>query len=225
MSSHTILTRSVRRILITGSILAMGLSGCIGTGALGAQNASAATAQTSVAPCTTTSDATPFARWGDDADYFLVPNGDFANGSADWGLSGGASVVNGGEPYGVVPGDSHSLALPAGAQAVSESMCLSMGDENVRLFVNNPGVPGAILHVQALVKNPLTGLTLGTAFDVNASSLPSGWGPSPILAIPNLLGGILDGVLTQDLTLTFTAQGAPATWNLDDVFVDPFKSA
>jgi hypothetical protein len=224
MYSHASLTRSVRRTIVSASILAMGLSACIGMGALSAQSASAAPTQTSVAPCTTRSETTPFARWGDDADYFLVPNGDFANGSTDWNLSGGASVVNGGEPYGVVPGDSHSVVMPAGSQAVSESVCLSMGDENVRLFVNNPGVPGAILRVQAQVQNPLTGLTLGTGFDVNASTLPSGWGPSPILAIPNLLGGILDGVLTQDLTLTFTTQGTPATWNIDDVFVDPFKS-
>jgi hypothetical protein len=40
------------------------------------------------------------------------------------------------------------------------------------------------------------------------------------LGIPNLLGGSS----TQELTLTFTTRGAPATWYLDDVFVDPFKS-
>jgi hypothetical protein len=37
---------------------------------------------------------------------------------------------------------------------------------------------------------------------------------------PSLLGG----TLAQNLTLVFTTQGTPATWNIDDVFVDPFKS-
>ena len=41
------------------------------------------------------------------------------------------------------------------------------------------------------------------------------------MLIPNLLGGVLG---TQKLTLVFTTRGAPATWNIDDVYVDPFKS-
>jgi hypothetical protein len=224
MSSQMGLTRSARRIV------GMTLGIFIGMVPLTARSASAATTPTSVAPCTTRTDTTPFAQWGDDADYFLVPNGDFASGSTDWGLSGGASVVSGGEPYGVVPGDSHSLMIPSGAQAVSETMCVAMGEEDIRMFVNNPGVQGSTLHVEAFVNNPLTGLTLETAVDVNSSTLPTGWGPTPIELIPNLLSavdiapGLLGGILAQNLTLVFTTQGTPATWNIDDVFVDPFKS-
>jgi hypothetical protein len=223
-------TRSARRLIATGSMLAMGLGVFIGIGPLTAQSASAATAQTPIAPCTTRVDAAPFIRWGDDANYFLVPNGDFANGSTDWGLSGGASVVSGGEPYGVVPGDSHSLMLPAGSQAVSETMCVTVGEEDIRMFVDNPGVKGSILHVEAFVNNPLTGLTLEAASNVNSDTLPTGWGPTPVELIPNLLSSIdllpslLGGILTQNLTLVITTQGTPATWNIDDVFVDPFKS-
>jgi hypothetical protein len=93
------------------------------------------------------------------------------------------------------------------------------------MLVDNPGVPGSILHVTASAQNPLTGLTLDFTFNLNSSSLPAGWGPSPVIQIPNLLDGILDGVLTENLTVTFTTQGAPAAWHVDDVFVDPFKSA
>jgi hypothetical protein len=39
--------------------------------------------------------------------------------------------------------------------------------------------------------------------------------------VPNLLGGLLG---TEKLTLVFSTKGAPATWGIDDVFVDPFKS-
>ena len=84
MPSQIGLTRSVRRILATGTMVATGLGVLIGMGPLTAQSASAATAQTSVAPCTNTADMTPFSSWGDHADYFQVPNGDFANGSTNW---------------------------------------------------------------------------------------------------------------------------------------------
>jgi len=222
--------RSARRMIATGSMLAMGLGVSIGMGSVTAQSASAATAQTPVAPCTNRVDTTPFVRWGDAASYFQVPNGDFANGSTDWGLSGGASVVSGGEPYGVVPGDSHSLKLPFGSQAVSQTMCVAMGEEDIRMFVNNPGVKGASLRVEAFVNNPLTGLTLDSSSEVNSASLPTGWGPTPIQNIPNLLSevdivpNVLGGALAQNLTLVITPVGTPAAWNIDDVFVDPFKS-
>jgi hypothetical protein len=230
MSSQIGLTRSVRRIVATGSLLATGLGVLIGIGPLSGQSASAATAQTPVAPCTTRSEVTPFVAWGDSADYFLVPNGNFANGSTDWNLSGGASVVDGGAPFGVTPVSSHSLALPSGSQAISETMCVTVGEEDIRMFVDNPDVQGSTLHVEAFVNNPLTGLTLETAVDVNSSSMPAGWGPTPTEVIPNLLSevdllpGLLGGILTQNLTLVFTTQGTPATWNIGDVYVDPFKS-
>ena len=77
-----------------------------------------------------------------------------------------------------------------------------------------------MLHVQALVQNPLTGLVLSTATDIQGTS-STAWAPSSPILIPNLLGGLLG---TQNLTLVFTNIGKPATWNIDDVFVDPFKS-
>jgi hypothetical protein len=232
MSSQFGLPRSVRRIMASGAMLATGLGVLIGFGPLATQSASAATTATSsaVAPCTARTDLNPFTQWGDHADYFLVPNGNFADGSTDWGLSGGASVVNGGEPFGVMAGDSHSLAIPSGAQAVSETMCVTVGEEDIRMLVKNPGVKGSTLHVAAYVNNPLTGLTLSTAFDIESSSLPTGWGPAQTENIPNLLSevdlvpSLLGGILTQNLTLVFSTQGTPATWNIDDVFVDPFKS-
>jgi hypothetical protein len=221
---HMIRGTATRLLVSAGCVAAVGLGGLVGVNVLGAQAASAATAQTSVASCTAHSDMTPFAEWGDDSDYFLVPNGDFAQGGTDWDLTGGASVVDSGEPFGAVAGDSHSVAIPSGAQAVSEPQCLAIGEEDVRMFVDNPGVAGSVLHVVAQVRNPLTGLTFESSFDLDSDSMPTGWGPSPTLYIPNLLGGLLDGILTQDLTLAFTSHGTPATWNIDDVFVDPFKS-
>jgi hypothetical protein len=95
-----------------------------------------------------------------------------------------------------------------------------MGETRVRLFVKNPGVSGSTLHIQAYVQNPLTGLVLSTGFDLTSTSGPNTWAPSAPLWIPNLLGGLLG---TQNVTLVFTTKG-PATWGIDDVYIDPFRS-
>ena len=96
-----------------------------------------------------------------------------------------------------------------------------MGENTIRLFVKNSGVADSVLHVQASVQNPLTGLVLSTGFDIKGVKGTTTWAPTSQLLIPNLLGGILG---TQNLTLVFTTKGTPATWNIDDVYVDPFKS-
>jgi hypothetical protein len=71
------------------------------------------------------------------------------------------------------------------------------------------------------VTDPLTGLVLTTRSDVHGGTETGDWSPTDMIVIPNLLGGLLD---TAQLSLVFTTSGTPATWNIDDVYVDPFKS-
>lgn len=171
--------------------------------------------------CTSRSEAPVFAPWGDTASYFLVPNGGFENGSTNWLLTGGAAVVTGNETYKVGgASDSYSLRMPPGASAESRTICVSVGEDTIRLFVNNRHVSGAILHVDAIAQNPANG-AIGTAsFDVNGDVPSAAWAPTMRLNIPRLFSG--NG--TETLTLRFTLRGAAATWNIDDVYVDPFKS-
>jgi hypothetical protein len=171
--------------------------------------------------CTGRSESKVFSRWGDNFNYFLMPNGGFESGSTEWALSGGASVVTGNESFKVrASTDTRGLRIPAGGRAESRTICVSMGEDTIRLFVNNARVPGSILHVRAIVRNPTTGQTAETSFDVNGDAAPAGWAPTMRLAIPNLLGGST----TQHLTLELTTRGTAATWHIDDVYVDPFRS-
>jgi hypothetical protein len=171
--------------------------------------------------CTTRSEAAVFAPWGDTATYFQVSNGGFENGATDWALNNGAKVVSGNETYDVAgAADSHSLLIPPNGAAESRTLCVSRGEDTIRLFVANPHKSGSILHVDAIVVNPDNGAIGTTAFDVNGDVPSAAWAPTMQLKIPNLLGG--SG--TEQLTLRFTTRGAAATWNIDDVFVDPFKS-
>jgi hypothetical protein len=170
--------------------------------------------------CTARPTSTPFAPWGDQSSYFVMPGGGFESGAPGWTLAG-SSVVSGNESsFVTATTDAHSLAIPTGASAVSPTVCVSMGENTIRLFVKNSGVAGSVLHVQAFVQNRLTGLVLSTGVDIQGST-STAWAASKPILIPNLLGGLLG---TQNLTLAFTNTGKPATWNIDDVFVDPFKS-
>jgi hypothetical protein len=171
--------------------------------------------------CSPRVEAKPFAAWGDTAQYFRVPNGGFEYGSVAWALSGGAAVVPGNEPYQVAgAADSHSLRLPPGSAAESRTICVSSGEDTIRLFVNNAHVPGSILHVDVVARNPTTGALGYAAFDVNGDVPSSAWAPTMRLTIPKMF----DASGTQEITLRFTLRGAPATWLIDDVYVDPFKS-
>jgi hypothetical protein len=165
--------------------------------------------------------ATTFAAWGDQRSYFAMPGGGFESGAPGWAFTG-SNVVSANESSFVnAKTDGHSLAMPTGARAVSPTVCVSMGENTIRFFVKNSGVAGSVLHVQASVQNPLTGLVLSTGVDIQGGAGSTGWAPSNPILIPNLLGGLLG---TQKLTLTFTNTGKPGTWTIDDVFVDPFKS-
>jgi hypothetical protein len=162
-----------------------------------------------------------FKSWFDVSSYFRLSNGGFESGTSDWQLSGGAAIVSGNEPWKVAgSNDANSLKIPAGGTAESRTLCVSMGEDTIRLFVKNAKVSGSILHVEAKVRNPSNGWVAQTAFDVNGDASPSGWSPTMILILPNLLNGSGQ----QELTLTFTTRGTAATWYIDDVFVDPFKS-
>ena len=186
---------------------------------LGAGAGSAFAFGTSV-PCTSRAEAPVFAAWGDLFSYFRVPNGGFESGSTDWALTGGAAVVTGNERYRVGGAtDARSLRIPAGATAESRTICVSRGEDTIRLFVNNARISGSILHVEAIVRSS-TGQIGQTAFDVNGDAAPAGWAPTMRLGIPNLLGG----TGTENLTLRFTTRGTAATWSIDDVYVDPYKS-
>jgi len=107
-----------------------------------------------------------------------MPGGGFESGAPGWTLAG-SKVVSGNESSFInTTTDSHSLAIPYGALAVSPTVCVAMGENTIRLFVKNSGVAGSALHVQALVQNQLTGLVLSTGVDIQGVAGSTGWSPS-----------------------------------------------
>jgi hypothetical protein len=206
--------RTARRVTRAASALVV-------VGLLSAVGVPRASAFAAPLPCTPRDSSAVFSRWLDPAQYFQAANGGFERGTDDWTFSGGASVQAGNEPFRVGgAADAHSLVLTPGASAESHTACVTLGEPTMRLFVKAPRTLGAALRIDATVENPTTGVTLQTSYLVLGGLAPSQWAPTPEILVPNLLGGILP----ENLTIRITALGVPATWSVDDVYVDPFKS-
>jgi hypothetical protein len=161
----------------------------------------------------------PFLRFLDPASYTLVPDGGFEQGGAGWQLGGGAVTVAGNEPwYASGPGTT-ALALPAGSTAVSPSFCIGLLDPTLRLFARNsaPLALGTVV-VSAEVD------TAGGSVTVPVGAIVAGARWQPTLPLPLLVDALAplgDGTATVRLRLTAVG----GSWQVDDVYVDPFKTS
>jgi hypothetical protein len=164
----------------------------------------------------------PFLPWLDPAQYAFAPNGGLESGLGGWSSSGGAAVVSGNETFAVHgAGDRYSLSLPAGASATTPSICIGTLSPTARLFVRNSGSPLSTLRVDVLYTTVL-GLRVSAPVAVLVGS--ASWQPTlqlPLLANVTALPLLTSG--STKITLRFTAQGQSGAWQLDDVYVDPYK--
>ncbi len=162
-----------------------------------------------------------FAAYGDSANYASLFNGGFEDGGLGWYTSGGAKVVSGNEPA-YVSGDrrdSHSLLLPSGSSAYSSTVCFAFGDWHLRLFAKNVGSSSGALHVQVIVPSLLGGLL--TVLDGGTVSGKGTWTPSPRLQLA--LCNVTSLLGTRAVAFRFTPVGYGAAYQIDDVYLDPWK--
>lgn len=204
-------SRQLRTILALS--LAFGLAAC----ALRAQSAQAGP---TLLPTCDVPVSQPFRQWGDHSRYALVPGGSFEVGSISWALSGGARVVDGNEPFRVRgASDSRSLALPSGSSATTPLTCFTFGDWHLRFFVVNPGDRSARLRVTVVVRSLLGVLSVLDGGTVAANGI---WEPSPRIG---LLASNLTSPLFGSISFRFTPVGSGASFQIDDVYLDPWKSS
>ena len=165
----------------------------------------------------------PFQRFGDAANYKLLAGGSFEAGTAAWQLSGGAKVVSGNESY-KVGGATHSLSLslPSGSAAVSPFTCVGLGEPTLRLFAKrNSALLGLVstLNVQIQVK---TSLGLSVWLPVLPGDLGGGsWHPTAQMP---LIANILPLSASDKTPVRFRFSPLFGSWQIDDVYVDPFRS-
>jgi hypothetical protein len=157
----------------------------------------------------------PFTAWGDSADYFIAPDGDFSEGAVGWDLVD-ASVVEDNEPW-YVPGGTTAAAvrLPAGASATSPTICVSQNDPTMRFFARSLGDAAGTLDVEVLYTDGEgyeQALTIGT---ITADSAVE-W--TPVTPLP-----ITANTYEMTVSFRFTARGTGSNWLIDDVYVDPYR--
>ncbi len=160
---------------------------------------------------------TPFAQFGDYSSYFGFSNNGFESGANGWSLRG-AAVGAGNEPWYVNGPGSDSLSIGPGGTASSPRVCTALLAPDWRMFAHANGANGA-LRAQIVFYGLLGNVTgILNVTDFGPSDYAS-WAPSA--HVPSLLSLPLATVSAQ-LRLTSTATSG--TWQVDDVFVDPWGS-
>jgi len=159
-----------------------------------------------------------FKPWLDVAQYVPAPGGHLESASG-WKLEGGATVVTGNEPWKVSGSGTKSLALPANARATSGAACVGLGHPTMRFFARRTsGTILSTLTVEVLFEG-LGGLVRSLPIGVVLGG--SAWQPTlPFPVVANLLP-LLPGQMTP-VAFRFTARGG--AWQIDDVYVDPWKA-
>lgn len=161
----------------------------------------------------------PFLDWGDEADYFLAPNGGFESYSSGWTLDNGARVGSGNERLGLTEGYK-MLRLYSWGTASSVPFCVTDREESFRFAVRNAGSTDSTLDVFADVEWIVEGepqqmsVHLGTIDGATTS-----WSPSPIFTYGRF------PTSNADISIRFEASspGSSGDWRIDAVFVDPFR--
>jgi hypothetical protein len=170
--------------------------------------------------CSYSGAKTVFSPWGDQRKYVLAPDGGFEAGGSGWQLNRGATVVEGNESYYLNDaGDSKSLSLPAASSAVSPPVCMAIDTPSFRLVARNSGDPSSQLRVEATYK------LLGLIRTRTAGTLRAGstWAPTQSVSTVLTLSTIVGTLIPSAIEIRFTPLDSSGQWQVDDVYVDPFR--
>jgi len=208
-----VLTIAARcRFLLTG-VAAATASALLATPALAAK----APAPVAASGCPDKAVFQPFAPWGDDADYFLIPGGAIDHGAPEWTLHGGATEVKGNEPFHVVSAKhKRSLALPAGSSATSAPFCISAEHRTMRFFAD--AASSSSLDVDVLYAD-----AQGVRRSMRIGQLGGGDAWAPTAIVPMVVNEQAATSGAMSVRLRFAPRGAGA-WTIDDVLVDPYRT-
>ena len=172
-------------------------------------------------PCSERTIEKPFAAWDDNADYFLIKEGNLGSDAIyDWNFGGGELVAQN-NPNSLHPEEESSLSLSEGDSAESPMTCVTVDDPTMRFFVRNTGAETGTLNVEAVYLDENyeeQTYHLGTLTSEDAGDE---WAPSPVLELAAPLVELLDDGETP-IALRFTADGEGGSWLVDDVYVDPY---
>lgn len=191
---------AVRRIALAAVVLG---------GVLG--DASPASA---VQPCTNRSTTRAFARFGDDNDYFHVPNGNFESGLSSWSVNYGSPYVVGDNQNLVwITGGVRAIVMPPGSSITSIDFCTSVSEDAVRMFFKQLSWSASI-SVKVEVR---TAHGVGGASSSRVTYSYGYWDAYPRVPVPD----VRDQNGQQITRVTVTVNSGWVV--LDDVMIDPLR--
>ena len=181
--------------------------------------AATTTTTTSAAPGCTTPTTEAFLFAGDKKDYVLAPGGNIEGSLSSWSLTGGATAVAGGAPAvtGAFAG-AQSLLIPSGGSVTSAPMCVAAHSPFFRFQAKNTGLPGA-LKVEVLY---LDGPKYTGERETGYVTAGGTWVPTNRLSLAQGIMGV-NGSSTSQATVAFRFTPVGGRWQVDDLYVDPFR--
>jgi hypothetical protein len=183
--------------------------------------AATATSTVSTAPGCTTPTSQAFLFANDKKDYVLAPGGNLESSLSGWSLTGGAATVAGSAPAVTgAPAGGKSLLIPSGGSVTSAPMCVGAHSPFFRFQTRNTGTPGS-LKVEVLY---LDGPKFTGEREAGTISAGATWAPTNRLSLSQGIMGV-NGSSTSQATVAFrfTPVGTGGRWQVDDLYVDPYR--
>jgi hypothetical protein len=202
--------RRTGRMLFATAVAAMALLAPAGT-------ANAGLLSQSAGPCPSYPGSAVFSRWLDPMQYTLAPGGDFES-SAGLTLTGGARIVAGNESsYVHSSADRNSVLIPRGGSVTTGAICVGLDKPTIRFFAKRPTfalLP--LMTVEALYVDR-GGVTRSLPF-VGVPLAGGNWS----LQLPFVSSAAL--LELGDTTMVrFRLKAVAGDWQVDDLYVDPWR--
>jgi hypothetical protein len=204
--------RRTSRILFAAAVAAMAMLAPAGS-------ASAGILSESATDCPSYESTKVFSRWLDPFSYTLAPGGSFESAS-DPTFTGGARLVAGNESHYVTSSaDRSSVLIPRGGTVTTGAICVGTDKPTVRFFAKRPGFALLPLMTVEAVYTTKSGGTASLPL-VGVPLAGSGWS----LQLPMIsLGSILE--LGDTTMMRFRIRAVSGDWQVDDLYVDPWRRA
>jgi hypothetical protein len=169
---------------------------------------------------------TPFAPWDDFGQYFLLSGGDFEGDLSGWTLSDGAAVVSGNESYQIgSPTDHQSLLLPPGSSVTTPNVCVTALSPDLRVALMNTGAKDPRLEIDLNFTDDKGNSRTQKLKDLRGGSK---WDFTDPLKFLGPVNSVLKRNGQTVVSFTFVAKAkkddSNSLWQIDDLYVDPYKS-
>jgi len=191
-----------------------------------AASVSAGTAGATAGVCELPSTSLPFVGFGDLNPYFLAPGADFEGSTSGWRLSGGAGVTFGNESWNLgSPTDTYSLGLPTTSSAVTTpTFCVTTAAPSFRMLIKNNGNLGYVNGQLAVYLNFEGADGHAQTVKIKALTVKStAWTLTPPISFIQYLSTPLKTGLAN-VSFTIKPNDNHGNWQIDDLYVDPFKT-